>query len=314
MQTQLDIGAPKRTKRRWAKHWSSYWDLYLMSVPGLVFLLLFKYIPMYGVVIAFKDYNIIQGVMKSPWIGLEHFRTLFAFDEFPRIIQNTLIISVMKLFIGFPAPIVLAILINELRLAVFKRSIQTITYIPHFISWVVIGGICGDLLSPSSGIVNTIIQWFGGEPIFFMVDLKLFRWLLVFSDIWKEAGWGAIVYLAAIVGINGELYQAAIVDGASRYRQIWHITLPGLRTTIVILLLLRIGHLLDAGMEQVLMMYNTSVYEVADIIDTYVYRVAFGKMEFGITAAAGLFKSVIGCILLVIANRFARRMGEEGIY
>ncbi|TBL74549.1 ABC transporter permease [Paenibacillus thalictri] len=291
-----------------------YWDLYIMLVPALVFLLVFKYTPMYGVVIAFKDYNIIQGVMKSPWVGLQHFRELFAFDEFPKVVRNTLMISLMKLCLGFPAPIVLALLLNELRIAVFKRSVQTITYLPHFISWVVIGGLAVDLLSPNSGIVNKLIQLFGFEPVFFMSDEKLFRWILVFSDIWKEAGWGAIIYLAALLGINEELFQSATVDGAGRLKQIWHIALPGIRSTIIVLLLLRLGNVLEAGFEQVLAMYNPTVYEVADIIDTYVFRVGLGTMQFGLTTAAGLFKSVIGCVLLVAANFLARKMGEDGIF
>lgn len=291
-----------------------YWDLYLMVLPALIFLLVFKYGPMYGVVIAFKDYNIIQGVFASKWVGLQYFRELFMFDEFPRVVRNTLLISLMKLVVGFPAPILLALLLNELRLERFKRFVQTFTYLPHFISWVVIGGIAVDLLSPSSGIVNKAIQALGGEPIFFLSSEKLFRWILVYSDVWKEAGWGAIIYLAALLGINEELFQAATVDGAGRLRQIWHISLPSIRSTIIILLLLRIGHLLDAGFEQVLVMYNPTVYEVGDIIDTYVFRVGLGTMQFGLTTAAGLFKSVIGCVLLVIANTLARRMGEEGIY
>lgn len=291
-----------------------YWDLYLMVLPALVFLLVFKYGPMYGVVIAFKDYNIMQGVLASKWVGLQYFRELFMFDEFPRVVVNTLVISLMKLVIGFPAPILLALLLNELRLAIFKRWVQTFTYLPHFISWVVIGGIAVDLLSPSSGIVNKVIQAFGGEPIFFLTSESWFRWILVYTDVWKEAGWGAIIYLAALLSINEELFQAATVDGAGRLRQIWHISLPSIRSTIIILLLLRIGHLLDAGFEQVLVMYNPTVYDVGDIIDTYVFRVGLGTMQFGLTTAAGLFKSVIGCVLLVIANTLARRMGEEGIY
>jgi putative aldouronate transport system permease protein len=291
-----------------------YWDLYLMVLPALVFLLVFKYGPMYGVVIAFKDYNIMQGVFASKWVGIQYFRELFMFDEFPRVVINTLVISLMKLVVGFPAPILLALLLNELRLVKFKRWVQTFTYLPHFISWVVIGGIAVDLLSPSSGIVNKAIQAFGGEPIFFLTSEKLFRWILVYTDVWKEAGWGAIIYLAALLSINEELFQAATVDGAGRLRQIWHISLPSIRSTIIILLLLRIGHLLDAGFEQVLVMYNPTVYDVGDIIDTYVFRVGLGTMQFGLTTAAGLFKSVIGCVLLVIANTLARRMGEEGIY
>ncbi|MCY9662754.1 ABC transporter permease subunit [Paenibacillus chondroitinus] len=308
------IRARQREKRAQRHPLLRYWDLYLMVLPALIFLIIFKYVPMYGVVIAFKDYNLIQGVFHSKWVGLQYFRELFTFDEFPRVIRNTLLISLMKLIVGFPAPIALALLLNELRLEKFKRSVQTVTYLPHFISWVVIGGIAVDLLSPNSGIVNKLIQALGFEPIFFLSDEKMFRWILVLSDTWKEIGWGAIIYLAALLGINEELFQAATVDGAGRLRQIWHISLPGIRSTIVILLLLRIGHVLDAGFEQVLVMYNPTVYDVGDIIDTYVFRVGLGTMQFGLTTAAGLFKSVIGCILLVLANTIARRMGEEGIY
>jgi len=285
-----------------------------MLLPAMLFIIVYKYVPMYGVIIAFKDFNIMKGIMGSSWIGFEHFRQLFMFDEFPRVVRNTIIISFMKLIFGFPAPIIIALLLNELVLKRFKRVVQTFTYIPHFISWVVVGGIVIDLLSPSSGIINKVIQSFGLEPIFFMSDGQWFRWILVFSDNWKEAGWGAIIYLAAILGINDELYQAARVDGATRLRQIWHVTLPCIRSTIVILLLLRIGNVFDAGFEQILVMYNAMVYEVADIIDTYVYRVGLGQMQFGLTTAAGLFKSVIGCGLLIMANWMARRMGEEGIF
>ncbi|WP_240414140.1 ABC transporter permease [Paenibacillus periandrae] len=291
-----------------------YVDLYLMVLPGLLFLIIFKYVPMYGVVIAFKDYNLIQGVMNSKWVGLQYFRELFLFDEFPRVVRNTLYISLMKLIVGFPAPILLALLLNELRLVRFKRAVQTVTYLPHFISWVVIGGIAVDLLSPNSGIVNKALEVLGLQPVFFLSDERLFRWILVYSDVWKEAGWGAIIYLAALIGINEELFQAATVDGAGRLRQIWHVSLPGIRSTIIVLLLLRLGHVLDAGFEQVLVMYNPVVYDVADIIDTYVFRVGLGTMQFGLTTAAGLFKSVIGCVLLLLANYLARKMGEEGVF
>ncbi|NQX61343.1 sugar ABC transporter permease [Paenibacillus qinlingensis] len=291
-----------------------YWDLYLMVLPAVILIFLFKYMPMYGVIIAFKDYNLMQGVWGSDWVGFQYFRELFTFDEFPRVVRNTVMISLMKLLIGFPIPIVLALLLNELKFVKFKRMVQTITYLPHFISWVIIGGLAIDMLSPSSGIINRIIELLGFQPIFFMSDERIFRWILVGSDIWKEAGWGAIIYLAALLGINDELYQAATVDGANRMRQIWHISLPGLKSTIIIILLLRIGYILDAGFEQVLVMYNPTVYDVADIIDTYVFRVGLGSMQFGLTTAAGLFKSVIGCVLLIVANAIARKMGEEGIF
>lgn len=303
------VDAPKKRSP-----WLHYWDFYLMLLPAMIFIVVYKYVPMYGVIIAFKDFNIMEGIPGSPWVGLQHFRELFMFEEFPRVVNNTVIISLMKLVFGFPAPLIIALLLNELVVKRFKRVVQTLTYIPHFISWVVVGGIVIDVLSPSSGIVNKVIQLFGFDPIFFMSDERLFRWVLVFSDIWKEAGWGAIIYLAALLGINDELYQAAKVDGASRIRQIWHVTLPCIRSTITILLLLRIGNVFDAGFEQILVMYNTTVYSVADIIDTYVFRVGLGQMQFGLTTAAGLFKSVIGCGLLLIANWIARRLGEDGIF
>lgn len=304
----------KLTKGRSTVKLLKYWDLYLMVLPAVILIFLFKYMPMYGVIIAFKDYNVMEGVWRSDWVGLQYFRELFTFDEFPRVVRNTVMISLMKLLIGFPIPIILALLLNELKFVKFKRMVQTITYLPHFISWVIIGGLAIDMLSPSSGIINRIIELLGFEPIFFMSDERIFRWILVGSDVWKEAGWGAIIYLAALLGINDELYQAATVDGANRFRQIWHISLPGLKSTIIIILLLRIGYILDAGFEQVLVMYNPTVYDVADIIDTYVFRVGLGSMQFGLTTAAGLFKSVIGCVLLITANAIARKMGEEGIF
>ncbi|OMF34637.1 protein lplB [Paenibacillus sp. FSL H8-0548] len=308
----INIG--KKGSLRRGTTYLKYWDLYLMLVPALLFILVYKYLPMYGVVIAFKDFNIMKGIMNSPWVGLKHFQELFTFAEFPRVIRNTVVISLMKLAFGFPAPILLALMLNEMIFSRFKRLVQTVTYIPHFISWVVVGGIVIDLLSPSSGMINKFIEQLGFEPIFFMSDERYFRWMLVITDNWKEAGWGAIIYLAALLGINDEIFQAAKVDGANRLRQIWHISLPGIRSTIVILLLLRIGNVFDAGFEQILVMYNATVYNVADIIDTYVFRVGLGQMQFGLTTAAGLFKSAIGCVLLLIANSIARRSGEEGIF
>ncbi|MDI4648420.1 ABC transporter permease [Cohnella hashimotonis] len=300
-------GGPLRAIRK-------HWDLYLMALPAIALIVIFKYLPMYGVIIAFKDYNPMQGVLDSEWVGFRFFRELFLFDEFPQVVRNTVAISLMKLVFGFPVPIILALLLNEMKYIRLKRTIQTMTYLPHFISWVIIGGIAIDLLSPSSGMVNKAIELMGFKPIFFLTEEGWFRWILIASDIWKEAGWGAIIFLAALIGINDELYQAATVDGANRWRQIWHISVPGLRATIIVILLLRIGNILDAGFEQVLVMYNPTVYDVSDIIDTYVFRVGLGTMQFSLTAAAGLFKSIIGCILLVLANTLARRMGEEGVY
>lgn len=289
-------------------------DVYVLALPLLVLLLLFRYGPMYGVLIAFKDYSIGKGVLGSTWVGLKHFKILFADSEFIRVILNTLALSFYKLVVAFPAPIILAILLNELRSMHFKRVVQTVTYIPHFISWVIISGIFIDLLSPTSGIINRMIELMGGEPIFFMADKGWIRSVMVFTHVYKEVGWSAIIYLAAIAGIDQELYQAAKVDGANKLRQIWHITIPGISSTIVVLLVLRLGHLLDAGMEQVLIMYNPSVYEVVDIIDTYVYRKAFMDFQLSLTTAAGLFKSVIACILLVMTNKLSKKISASSLF
>lgn len=276
--------------------------------------MIFSYLPMYGLVVAFKDYNVYKGILQSPWVGLEHFRSLFSTFEFPRIIWNTVWISVLKLLFGFPVPIILALMFNEMRSRRLKSVIQTFSYLPHFLSWVVVAGIFIDLLSMNSGIINDIIKAFGGERIFFMGDPDYFRGVLVVSFIWKSSGWESIIFIAAISGIDPDLYQAADIDGAGRFAKMWHVTIRGISSTIVILLVLKIGRLLSAGMDQVLVMYNPAVYEVSDIIDTYIYRVAFDRMEFGITTAAGLFKSLVGCILLLSANKFAKMIGEEGVF
>lgn len=302
-------------KKRILKSFTQNVDLYLLSIPGIIFLIVFRYTPMYGAIIAFKDYNVQLGILGSKWVGFMHFQELFSSRKFFQLFTNTLLISVYKLVFQFPAPIILALLMNEIRNTYFKRSIQTITYLPHFVSWVVISGVFLDLLSPSAGIVNRIIEACGGEAIFFMADKRFFRGILVVSQMWKEAGWGAIIYLAAISGIDQELYEASRVDGAGRLRQTWHITLPGMRSTIAVMLIIRIGSIMEAGQDQILMMYNTMVYDVADIIDTYVFRVGLGaQMQFSFSAAAGLFKSVIGCTLLMITNFLSKKLQDESIW
>lgn len=289
-------------------------ELYLLVLPALVFLFIFRYGPMYGIQIAFKDYNFLKGITGSEWVGLKHFRLLFTDAEFPRVVRNTILISLYKLFIGFPAPIILALLLNEIKNSLYKRTVQTISYIPHFISWVVISGIFIDLLSPNTGIINEVVKMFGGDPIFFLSSSKWFRSILVGTGIFKGIGWGSIIYLAAITSIDPQLYEAAIVDGAGRFRRIWHITLPSIRSTMVVLLIIRIGHMMSAGMQQVLMLYNPNVYDVGDIIDTFVYRIAFNQMRFSFTTAAGLFKSIVACILIVMANKFSKKITDSSIF
>ncbi|MGG1553675.1 ABC transporter permease [Paenibacillus ferrarius] len=288
--------------------------LYLLAVPGVLFFIIFKYLPMWGVAIAFKDYSPYQGFLDSPWVGFENFHRLFTNPDFFNLFRNTLAISLMSLFLYFPIPIMLAILLNELKNEIFKKLIQTIIYMPHFLSWVIIVGISFLLLSQGSGIINKLLVAGGFPAIDFLTSPKLFWLLLTAQNIWKDAGWGTILFLAAIAGIDPQLYEAAKMDGAGRFRQMWHITLPSIRNVIVILLVLRIGHMMDVGFEQVLLMMNGAVSSVADVFDTYVYRIGIQQGEFSYSTAVGLFKSVTGLILVVIANKVVKKLGEEGVY
>ncbi len=269
---------------------------------------------MYGALIAFKDYNLYAGFFESEWVGLKYFRELFVTSDFPRVFRNTILISVYKLLFRVPAPIVLALLLNEVRNALLKRGVQTVTYIPYFISWVILAGFFMDILSPNAGIINRILGAVGIEPIFFLGDKRWFRSILVVTDIWKGAGFGAIIYLAAIAGIDPQLYEAAIIDGANRWKQTWYITLPGIASTIIVILILRMGHILEVGHEQVLMMYNPAVYEVGDVITTYIYRIGLGRLEFSLTTAAGLFRSIIACVLIIITNTIAKRLRQISVW
>jgi len=283
-------------------------------VPGLLYFALFKYAPMWGVLIAFQDYSVFAGMLGSKWVGLQHFRDMFADSEFYQIFLNTLLISFYKLAWGFPGPIVLALMLNEVRNALFKRSVQTLAYLPHFLSWIIIGGILVNILSPSTGIVNGLLKLLGFEPVFFLVDPAWFRPVLVVSDIWKEIGWGAIIYLAALAGVDPQMYEAAIVDGANKWQQLCRITLPSLLPTVAILFVLRLGHMLDVGFEQIFVLYNPLVYDVADVIDTYVYRNGIAEAAFSFSTAVGLFKSVIGLILVVAANKVTKKLGQDGVF
>lgn len=291
-----------------------YWDLYLIMVPGILFFIIYKYVPMWGVVIAFQDYSVFAGIQGSEWVGLKHFERMFQAEEFYRIFKNTLLISLYKLFWGFPAPIIVALLLNELRNMMYKRTIQTVIYMPHFLSWVIVGGIMMNLLQPSTGIVNHFIQFLGFEPIYFIADENWFRTVLVVSDLWKSVGWGTILYLAALSGINPQLYEAATVDGASKWQQTWHITLPCLLPTIVILFILQMSSILEVGFEQVFILLNPLVYSVGDVFETYVYRVGVTQGQFSYTTAVGLFKSVIALFMVVMANKIAKKLGQNGLW
>ncbi|OCT13009.1 protein lplB [Paenibacillus pectinilyticus] len=307
--------AKPRTKGsgRWKLIVTNY-DLYLLLVPGILFLLLFKYAPMYGIVIAFQDFNIFDGFMGSKWVGLDQFEKLIHSEEFYQVFKNTLLISVYKIVLLFPIPIVIALFLNEVRKAIFKKTIQTIIFLPHFLSWVIISGLFINILSPSGGLVNNVIQWFGGTPISFFLDNHFFRSVVVFTAGWKESGWNAIIFIAAIAGIEQEQYEAASIDGAGRIRQMFHITLPGIVPTIVLILILRMGYLLEAGTEQILTMYNSVVYQSGDVIGTFVYRQGLGQQDYSFSTAVGLFNSLVGFILIVGGNELSKKLIKRSIW
>lgn len=290
-----------------------YKILYLFLVPGIIFFIIFHYIPMYGVIIAFKDFKFKTGIWNSAWVGFKHFKILFESPDFFLIFRNTLLISLYKLFLGFPGPIILAILLNEVKNMKFKRSIQTIVYFPHFLSWVIVGGIVFRFFS-YGGVINTMLQSIGLEQQPFLTSTKYFRGIVVLSSIWKEIGWGTIVYMAALSAVDLEQYEAAFVDGANKFKRMWHITLPALRPTIIIVFILRIGQLMEVGFEQIFVLYNPGVYSVADVFSTYIYRVGIGKAMYSYTTAIGVFQSVIGLILVLATNKLANKFGEYGIW
>lgn len=308
------LDSNNNNKNAWLYAWKRDKYLYVLAIPGILFFLLFKYVPLWGISIAFKDYSPYQGFFQSPWIGLDNFNRFFANPDFFHLFRNTIAISLMNLFFYFPLPILLSILLTELKNELFKKTIQTIIYMPHFLSWVIIAGITFLLLSQSEGVVNKMLVAAGLHKIDFLTSPVLFWPILTLQTIWKDAGWGTILFLAAIAGIDPQLYEAAKMDGAGRLRQIWHITLPSIRNVIVILLILRIGHMMDVGFEQVLLMANGAVSDVADVFDTYVFRVGIQQGEFSYSTAIGIFKSVVGLILVVIANKLAKKLGEEGVY
>ncbi len=314
--------APKRFRRLAAarplqvvtRDWRRNKYLYLMLLPVVLYYLIFQYIPMGGSVIAFQNFNPAKGIAGSSWVGLQNFTTFFQSYYFWTLIKNTLVISLLDILLGFPAPIILALLLNELRWGPFRRLVQTITYMPHFVSIVVIVGMMVDFTA-KDGLFNTLItQTVGGQPILFMQKPELFPFLYVVSGIWQNVGWGSIIYLAAITTIDPTLYEAAMVDGANRFQQIRHITLPGIMPTIIILLILRLGATMTVGFEKILLMYNPLTMETADVISTYVYRKGILDADYGFSAAVGLFNSVINFTLLTLSNRFSRRMSDTSLW
>lgn len=314
---KLAKATPYRTTRRVA--WNTmvqYKYHYLMVLPVILWYILFCYVPMYGVTLAFKSFDFSKGILGSPWIGLENFRTIMNDQEFWNAFQNTLIISLAKLFIHFPLPIILAIVMNEFSRNRARQFFQTIFTFPHFISWVVLAGILTNILS-NDGVFNQLLGLFGKEPISPLVDETSFRPMLYITHVWKEIGWDSIIYMAALAGINPELYEAAEIDGASRFQRLLYVAWPGIKSTVAILLILTVGHLMSVGssFEQIFNLYSSPVYSVADTIDTYIYRTTFTVgADFGYMTTVGLIKSVINLVLLVIANMTVKKMGEQGLY
>lgn len=309
---EVTSAAKAKLKNRYLENIVKHWMLYVMIIPGMAFFIAFKYVPLAGSIITFQDYQIMNGIWGSPWVGLDNFKFIFSYPDFWSVLRNTALIAVYQLVFGFPAPIVLALLFNEVHHTLSKRTFQSLFYLPHFLSWVVVGGIIFELLA-TGGIVNVIRGWVGLEPILFMQQERFFRAIVVISGIWKEIGWGTIIYLAALTGINPQLYEAAVVDGAGRWKQTIFITLPSLLPTITILFLLRIGNFLELGFEQVYNLLTPMTYSVGDIIETYVYRAGVLQGQYSVTTAIGLFQSVIGFVLLWSFNRLAKKT-EQGLW
>lgn len=288
--------------------------LYLLLLPGLLYFLVFKYAPMWGVLISFQNYQPYLGFWNSDWIGFTHFENFFAHPDFFRLLRNTLILGLYDLIFFFPAPIIIALLLNEVRLMLFKRWIQTLIYIPHFISMVIVASMTYVFLTTQDGIVNEILFKLTGSKINFLADPDWFRPLIILQIMWKETGWGTIIFLAALATVDVEQYEAAVVDGASRFQRLIHITLPAISSVIVILLILRLGNFLDTGFEQIFLMTNSLNRSVADVFDTYVYFVGITQGAFSYSTAIGLFKSLVGIVLIYGSNWLAKRFGQEGIY
>lgn len=311
--TQLSVATRSRKNRVWAGIKRDKF-LYLLALPGIVYFVLFKYVPMWGILISFQDYSPYQGLMQSKWVGLEHFQRFFSNPDFLQLFRNTMAINLLNLIFFFPLPIVLSLMLNEVRSAAYKKLLQSVVYLPHFLSWVIIVGISFLFLSQGEGILNKILVELGFGKIDFLTNKNYFWAILTIQSIWKEAGWGTVIFLAAIAGIDPQLYEASTMDGAGKMRQMWHITLPGIRSVVVVLLILRIGHMMDVGFEQVFLMMNGAVSDVADVFDTYVYRLGVKQGQFSFSTAVGLFKSVIGLLLVIGANQLAKKFGEDGVY
>lgn len=301
----------KKTK---IKQMASDYQLYIMLIPFVLYFALFVYRPMGGLIIAFKDYSVYKGIFGSPWVGLDNFKVFFESPYFFRLIRNTLLISTYGLVINFPATIILALLLNEVTMKKYKSVVQTCTYLPHFISTVVIAGIVTSFLAPSNGLINLIIEAFGGDKVYFLSKAKYFRMIYTLMGMWQGTGYGSIVYIAALAGIDQQLYEACMLDGGGKIRQLWHVTLPGILPTIVIMLIIQIGRIMNVGYETIILLYQPATYETADIISTYVFRTGMEQGNYSLAAAVGLFNSVIGFALVMGANKLSNKVTGSGLW
>lgn len=308
-----EMGMSRRKSTNWKKM-LQYRYMYVLVLPGLLYFLIFKIVPFWGLAAAFQDYSPLLGIFHSKWVGFKHFMDLFQYEHFYILFRNTLLINIFSLVFLFPLPILLAVMLNEVRHEVFKRINQSIVYMPHFLSWVIIASLTFFLLSTDIGLVNKAIRGAGNEAVAFLQEPKYFWGLLTVQNMWKDTGWGTIIFLAAIAGVDPSRYEAAVMDGASRMKQIWHITLPAIRPTILILLILKLGHLADVSFEQILLMINPLVLSVGDVFDTYSYQQGILSGQTSVGVAVGMFKGVIGLILVVISNYIVKKLGHEGIY
>ncbi len=304
---------PELRRPRWRGIWR-HKALYLMALPGIAYFIIFKYVPMTGLVIAFQDYSPFRGIFGSPWVGFEHFIRFFSEPTFMMLLVNTLTVSLLLLIFAFPIPIILALMLNEVRTKLFQRSVQTVIYLPHFMSWVIVVSLFYVMFTTDGGSVNSLLQSWGFESIGFLTDPAWLRPMYVVQEIWKSAGWGTIVYLAAMTAVDLQLYEAAELDGAGRWLQTWHITLPAIRPTIIVMFILMIGDFLELGFEHMYLLLNSLNREVGEIFDTYVYTAGIQNGQFSYAAAVGMFKGLVGLVLVVGANKLAKKLGEEGVY
>lgn len=299
---------------KWSVYWRRNFWLYLFLIPGLTVMILFKYLPIYGIQIAFKDYSIVKGIWNSPWNDFQHFKDLFRSVNFAGVFKNSLWLSFLNLIWGFPAPILLALALNEMRKVHYKRVMQTVMYMPRFLSWVVVSTLLVGLLSQSTGIINSVIEMCGGEKIAFLTSPKWFRTVYIASGVWKEAGWGTIVYLAALAGIDVALYEAASIDGANRWQKMKYITFPCILSTVSVMLILRMGHLLGNDFERIWLLQNSINREVAEVLETYSYQVGLREGRLDFATAIGLFKSVVGFVLALFTNYISKKTGGDGLW